>query len=139
MVLQQFTLTALVQGADPSTTFTVNVTEGVGNTYGATVVDLDPMTPAVPVDVQIIAQYSVPSLTTPATMETFTPLEEDEGKCVYVCMCGGPGGQVVQVFVLLIRESRVQVPPLADEYCPIFFLCLQPPPPVHPAVNGCLA
>ena len=34
---------------------------------------------------------------------------------------------MVQVF-----GSWVQVPPLADEYCPLFVFCPLPPPPVHP-------
>ena len=68
--------------------------------------------------------------------------------CMYVCMyvrmyacmcvCGTwwCSGLCIE---LMIHVSWVRAPPLADGYYPIFFPCLPPPPPVHPAVNGYLA
>ena len=53
-----------------------------------------------------------------------------------VCVARWPSGAGL---CLMIHGSWVRVPPLADEYCPIFFPCLPPPPLVHPAVNGYLA
>ena len=59
---------------------------------------------------------------------------------VYVSDClslmyVGPDGEVVGSWA---HNSWVQGTPLTDECCPIFFLCLPPPPSVHPTVNGYL-
>ena len=57
---------------------------------------------------------------------------------VYVLMCGAWWWSGLCIG-LMIHGSWVRAPPLADGYCPIFFPCLPPPPPVHPAGNGYLA